>query len=352
MGIVGLPNAGKSTLFNAIVSGNAATAPYPFTTIDPNRGMVKVPDPKLEAIAQLMGSEKVTYPCIEVVDIAGLVKGASKGEGLGNQFLAHIREVDGIVHVVRAFGNVNSTAEDAEIVDLELALADLAVVERQIDSYRSAARSGRKDALAKLEAAERVKQHLEQGGHVRELPEETRELVKDMFLITAKPMFYVVNVAEEYAASPMESPGARELQEYAREHQLPAIGLCAKLEEELVALPEADRRAFAAELGIKQFASQQVIVMGYRMLRLITFYTANRNEARAWAVKEGCTALDAAGKVHSQMAKGFVKAEVISADDLVTAGSMARARELGLVRIEGRDYRIRDGDVVLVRFTS
>ncbi|MGB9867991.1 MAG: redox-regulated ATPase YchF [Bacillota bacterium] len=352
LGIVGLPNAGKSTLFNAIVSGKAATAPYPFTTIDPNRGVVRVPDQRLDAIAKAVGSEKVTYPCVEIVDIAGLVKGASRGEGLGNQFLAHIREVDGIIHVVRAFGNGVSALQDAEVVDLELALADLGVLERQLESWRGAARSGKKEAVARLEALESIKDHLERGCHVRQMPQRYREIGDELFLITSKPMLYVSNVGEEYASRPMECKAAAQLEVYASKRGSPTIGLCAKLEEELAALPEPERRSFGAELGINQLASEKVVLMGYKMLGLITFYTANRNEARAWAVKEGCTALEAAGKVHSQMAKGFVKAEVISSQDLVAAGSLARARDLGLVRIEGRDYRITDGDLLYVRFTG
>ncbi|HHV78695.1 MAG TPA: redox-regulated ATPase YchF [Firmicutes bacterium] len=350
LGIVGLPNAGKSTLFNAVVGGNALTAPYPFTTINRNLGTVAVPDKRLDSVREITGSAAVTYASVELVDIAGLVKGASKGEGLGNQFLGHIREVDGILHVVRAYGDDPDPRGDAEIVDLELALADLAVVERQLESRRSAAKSGNKEAIARLEAAETVREHLLRNGHARELSPETLALVRDLFLITAKPMLYVANVDEKYAGDPASSPGARELQAYAEGRGLTVIGVCAKFEEELMALGE-EGDLFAQDAGISVPASQLIIVNGYKMLNLISFFTANKNEARSWSLRAGSTAIEAAEKVHTQMARGFIKAEVVPWDALVKAGGIPRARELGLLRVEGRDYVVKDGDVLYFRFS-
>jgi GTP-binding protein YchF len=356
VGIVGLPNVGKSTVFNSLTRAGAEAQNYPFTTIDPNLGVAGVPDGRLDALAGVMSSKRVVPATVDFVDIAGLVRGASAGEGLGNQFLGHIRECDAIAHVVRCFEDENvvhvhgdvDPEGDIETIDTELLLADLASVERRLERVGRAAKSG--DANLKSEAAEleKLRDHLSDGSPARSYP-YTEALAEAMdTLITAKPTLYVVNVEEESVAegntysSRVEKLAAREGAEVVR--------ISAKLEAEVVDLPEEEAAEYLAMLGIETTGFEEFVRSAYRLLGLVTFFTAGEKESRAWTVRKGSTVRQAAGRIHTDMERGFIAAEVGDWEDIVNAGSWARAREEAKVRLEGRDYVVEDGDTVLVRF--
>ena len=357
-GIVGLPNVGKSTLFNALTQAqNAAAANYPFCTIDPNVGMVPVPDARLDALAEIVHPERLVPATVEFVDIAGLVAGASKGEGLGNQFLSHIREVDAIAHVVRCFessdivhvaGKVDPLS-DIEVIDTELALADLSTMEKGLDRAAKAAKSGDKDALRKKQLLERVKAHLDEVKPVRAMSlsaEEARD-VRELQLITAKPVMYVANVAEGgFKGNPLLE---RVAQRAAAEGAV-TVAVCAAIEAEIAQLEAADRAGFLAELGLKEPGLDRVIRAGYQLLGLQTYFTAGEKEVRAWTVHVGATAPQAAAVIHTDFERGFIRAEVIGYADYIACRGEAGAREAGKLRLEGKEYVMREGDVVHFRF--
>ena len=357
-GIVGLPNVGKSTLFNALTQAqNAAAANYPFCTIDPNVGMVPVPDTRLAALAEIVHPERVVPATVEFVDIAGLVAGASKGEGLGNQFLSHIREVDAIAHVVRCFessdivhvaGKVEPLS-DIEVIDTELALADLATVEKGLERAAKASKSGDKEALRKKQLLERVKAHLDQVKPVRAMVlsvEEARDL-RELQLLTAKPVMYVANVAEGgFTGNPL----LEAVEKRAAGEGAVTVAVCAAIEAEIAQLDAADRAGFLAELGLEEPGLDRVIRAGYRLLGLQTYFTAGEKEVRAWTVPVGATAPQAAGVIHTDFERGFIRAEVIGYEDYIACQGETGAREVGKLRSEGKEYVMREGDVVHFRF--
>lgn len=358
VGLVGLPNAGKSTLFNALTRAHAPVAPYPFTTLDPHVGVVAVPDPRLDALAQLMRPEKVTPTTLQVVDIAGLVKNAHKGEGLGNQFLAHIRNVDAIAIVTRCFydddvPHVSGTIdprEDIAVLELELALADLETITKARDKARSAAKTGDKKVLDELHLLERVHQHLAEGHPARTLAltDEARARLKPLQLLTLKPLIYIANVGEKDLPDGGEL-GAR-LADIARRTHTESLCVCAQCEMELAEWSEEEAAQYRREMGVESSLAR-VIRAVYHLLDLITYFTATGGkELRAWTLKRGGTALDAAGQVHTDMARGFIRAEVIPVETLLRIGSLTAAREKGIMRIEGREYVVQDGDVMHFRF--
>lgn len=358
VGLVGLPNVGKSTLFNAVSRAGASAANFPFTTIDPNVGVVPLRDERLETLARLAGSSRTVPTSIEFLDIAGLVEGASRGEGLGNQFLGHIREVDAICHVVRCFedddvvhvsGRVDPVG-DAEIIDTELALRDLETVQRRIDRTARSARAGDADAREHAAVLERLGEHLSAGLPARTFTVVPRHepLVRELFLLTAKPVLYAANVAE--SELPNGGPLADELRKLAESQDAELIVISARVEEELLSLPEAEQSEYLASLGLQRSGLERLIRAAYRLLGLITFFTAGPKEARAWTVSAGTRAREAAGEVHTDMERGFIRAEVIGYDDYVRLGSEAAAREAGRLRVEGRDYLVADGDVLRFRF--
>lgn len=360
LGLVGLPNAGKTTLFNALTRAGAAVAPYPFTTIDPNLGQVPVPDERLTAVASVIRPERVVPAAIRFIDIAGLVRGASKGEGLGNRFLAHIREVDAVVHVVRGFpadevAHVDGDLDpvrDAEMVETELALADLEAVERAVERAASRVKAGEPGAREQVESLRRLADGLGQGVPVRRqrLESAARALSYELRLLTAKPVIYVANVAE--GDLPDGGPHARALQALADRHGAACVVMAARLEAELGDLPDEEANAYLAAVGLPEPALPRLIRVSFTLLGLVSFFTVLSNEVRAWPVPRGTTAQEAAGRIHTDMARGFIRAEVIAWDALVAAGSMHAAREHGGVRFEGRDYQVADGDVMTVRFTA
>ena len=356
-GIVGLPNVGKSTLFNALTKAGIAAENYPFCTIEPNLGIVPVPEPRLQKIADIAKPQKVTPAVVEFVDIAGLVAGASKGEGLGNQFLAHIRETDGVIDLVRCFGNENvvhvtgvvDPIADIETIKTELALADLATVEKAQTRVTRQAQSGDKEAR-KLDAVlTRVRAHLDQGRPVRSLGLDAQqlELLKPLCLLTAKPCIYVANVDEHGFAN---NPLLDRVREFSARENSPVVVICAKLEAEIADLPEEDKKIFLADLGLQEPGLNRLIRAAYELLGLQTYFTAGPKEVRAWTTHRGDTAPQAAGVIHTDFEKGFIRAEVIAYDDYVRYGGEQGAKEAGKMRLEGKDYVVRDGDVMHFRF--
>ncbi len=361
LGIIGLPNVGKSTLFNSLTKAGAESANYPFCTIDPNIGIVSVPDERLKLLGDMYQSKKVTPAVIEFVDIAGLVKGASKGEGLGNQFLSNIREVDAIVHVVRCFeddnvvhvdGSVNPL-RDIETINLELIFSDLEVLERRISKAAKAARMD-KTCAKELALLERLKEHLESGSPAKTMEagdEDESLLLKEYNLLTGKPVIYAANVAEEDLADDGASNAkVAEVREFAEKEGGEVFVICAQIEQEISELDEDEKAMFLEDLGLKESGLEKLIKASYRTLGLMSFLTAGEDETRAWTIKIGTKAPQAAGKIHSDFERGFIKAEVVNYRDLLEQGSLAAAREKGLVGIEGKDYVVRDGDVILFRF--
>jgi GTP-binding protein YchF len=358
LGIAGLPNAGKSTLFNALTRGGAAVAAYPFTTIDPNLGQVAVPDSRLDALAAVLRPERIVPATVRFIDIAGLVRGASRGEGLGNRFLAHIREVDAVVHVVRCFVGADvpmvegslDPVRDAEIVETEMALADLETVARARQAAASRAKSGDRYAREQVAALQHLEARLAEGVPVRRqvLEEPAREVVGALRLLTAKPVIYVANVDE--AALPDGGPHAAALRALADRQGAGFVALAAKLEAELQDLPPDDARAYLEAVGLREPGLPRLIRACYSLLGLISFFTVLSNEVRAWPVRRGTHAAEAAGQIHTDMQRGFIRAEIVPWDVLVAQGSLHAARDHGLVRTEGRDYAIADGDVMTVRF--
>lgn len=361
VGIVGLPNVGKSTLFNALIAQEAALAAnYPFATIEPNVGIVPVPDERLTVLEKIYKPQRVVPAVVEFVDIAGLVRGASEGAGLGNQFLANIRETDAIVQVVRCFDDENivhvdgsvNPLRDIETIQIELALADLASIERRFEKTAKAAKAGDKKAKSDLELLEKIKPALEEGKPIRslELTDEEKATVKSWFLLTSKPNIYAANVSEEMLANADENAYVRQVKEYALADGSEVVVICAKLEAELIALDPKERLEYLKNLGVESSGVDRLIKSAYRMLGLMSFLTAGEKEVRAWTIPIGTKAPQAAGEIHSDMERGFIRAEVISFDDLVRVGSEKAAREQGLVRLEGKDYVMQEGDIVHFRF--
>ncbi len=365
LGIVGLPNVGKSTLFNAITKAGAESANYPFCTIDPNVGIVAVPDERLDKLAEMYEPDKVTPTAIEFVDIAGLVKGASRGEGLGNKFLAHIREVDAIVHVVRCFEDQNivhvdgsvGPKRDMETINIELIFADLETIEKRIDKTNISLKTHDPKIKAQyqmeMDVYKRVKAGLEDEKPVRamEFTDEERAIVRQAFLLTDKPVIYAANVSEtDLTAGTEQNRLLAELKECLIAEGAEMIVISARIEEEIAQLDEAERKEYLKELGIKESGLDQLIKKSYKLLGLISFLTAGKQEVRAWTISKGTKAPQAAGKIHSDFEKGFIRAEIVSYNDLMACGSYAAAREKGLVRLEGKEYVMQDGDVTLFRF--
>ena len=359
LGIVGLPNVGKSTMFNSITKAGAECANYPFCTIEPNVGVVPVPDERLDELTKMYNPQKTTHAVVEFVDIAGLVKGASKGEGLGNKFLSHIRETDAIVEVVRCFedsnivhvdGDVNPI-RDIETINLELIFADIETVNKRLDKARKNLKADKKYQI-EIDLLEKILQNLENGISARAISfnEEEQELVKDMFLLTTKPILYIANIAESQLDNRENDELVLKVKEYAKKENAEVIPLCVKIEEELSGLDDNDKKEMLEALGLEESGLDKVIKRSYDLLGLMSFLTAGEPEVRAWTIKKGTKAPQAAGKIHSDIERGFIKAEVISFDDLMKVGSMVTAREKGLVRSEGKEYIMQDGDIVLFKF--
>ena len=359
IGIVGLPNVGKSTMFNAITNAGAECANYPFCTIEPNIGVVPVPDERLEVLTKMYNAKKTTHAIIEFVDIAGLVKGASKGEGLGNKFLSHIREVDAICEVVRCFENPNivhvdgsiDSKRDIETINLELIFADIETVDKKIDNAKKKLKADKKYAK-EVEVFEKIKATLEQGKSARTISfnEEEREILKDTYLLTMKPILYIANVSEEQLTNPFADENVEKVIKYATEENAKVIPLCVKIEEELASIDGEDKKEMLEALGLEESGLDKVIKSSYNLLGLMSFLTAGEQEVRAWTIKKGTKAPQAAGKIHSDIERGFIRAEIVSYDELIKEGSMTVAKEKGLVRSEGKEYIMQEGDIVLFRF--
>ena len=358
LGVVGLPNVGKSTLFNAITKAGAMSANYPFCTIEPNIGIVDVPDDRLYKLAALYDCKKITHTSLEFVDIAGLVKGASAGEGLGNKFLSHIREVDAIVHVVRCFDDSNIThvdgsvnpKRDIETINTELILADIETLEKRIGKTKTAMKSGDKKYVSELNILENLYKHLEKGEPVRTYAcsDEDKEYIKSLFLLTDKPVIYAANISEDEIGT--ENAYVKTVKSEAEKENAEVIVVCAKTEEDLASLSAEEADEFLKELGINESGLNKLVKACYRLLGLISYLTAGEKETRAWTIVKGTKAPQAAGKIHSDFERGFIRAEIVDCDTLLELGSFNAAKEKGKVRSEGKDYVVKDGDVVLFRF--
>ncbi len=359
-GIVGLPNVGKSTLFNAITKAGAESANYPFCTIDPNVGIVEVPDDRLEKLTELVEPKKTVPTAFEFTDIAGIVKGASKGEGLGNKFLSHIRQVDAICHVVRCFADDNIThvsgkvspLDDIETINLELILADLETVDKRFDKVEKMAKQKDKEAQAEFEVLSKLKEAFEAEKPARAIhfTEDEMKIVHGLHLLTSKPVLYAANVSEDDIADPSSNELVEQVRQFAKDENAEVIVVCAKIEEEIAELDDDEKALFLEELGIEESGLDQLIRATYRLLGLATYFTAGVQEVRAWTFREGMKAPECAGIIHTDFERGFIRAEAVSYDDLVEAGSMAAAREAGKVRLEGKDYIVQDGDILHFRF--
>ena len=362
LGIVGLPNVGKSTLFNSLTKAGAESANYPFCTIDPNVGVVTVPDERLNVLGEMYHTKKIIPAAIEFVDIAGLVKGASKGEGLGNQFLANIREVDAIVHVVRCFEDSNivhvdgsiDPMRDVETINLELIFSDIEVLDRRIAKTARSARND-KAAAKELKLLEKIKAYLEDGRLAKNFDdfedEEEEELFQSFNLLTAKPVIFAANVTEDDLPNDGEdNEGVQRLRKYAEEEKCEVFVVCAQIEQEIAELEDDEKKMFLEDLGLKESGLEKLIRASYRLLGLISYLTAGEPEVRAWTITKGTKAPQAAGKIHTDFERGFIRAEVVAYDDLIACGSHNAAKEKGLIRLEGKDYVVQDGDIMLFRF--